>query len=252
MTTNFNQSMYAQMRAKKNEPLSNLRAKTVQVMDKGAFVTLATPVTPGTETTRTASPATLVEEIIPLQNKRQHTGDKLKDKANSRSSSVWDDAGVTLVQAQKTFTTEEMKVFSSTSPIEVVGRHLHKLVQVLVQIHHLLFFFFLFSFFLFFFLRSSSFFQVLGESLHITLEYLTQEAKVVPTVYRVEALEAKNSKLEKDLIAAMDKANTLKEKIKVMGDDLRAERLLTMEKDEQLQASKEKLKTIAAKAVKAF
>ena len=93
---------------------------------------------------------------------------------------------------------------------------------------------------------------MLGESLHITLEYLTQEAKVVPTVYRVEALEAKNSKLEKDLIAAMDEANTLKEKIKVMGDDLRAERLLTMEKDEQLQASKEKLKTIAAKAVKAF
>ena len=93
---------------------------------------------------------------------------------------------------------------------------------------------------------------MLGESLHITLEYLTQEAKVAPTVFRVEALEAENSKLEKDLIAAMDEANTLKEKIKVMGDDLRAERLLTMEKDEQLQASKEKLKTIAAKAVKAF
>ena len=218
-------------------------------MDKGAFVTLATLVTPSIETTRTASLATLVEEIIPLQNKRQHTGDKLKGKADSRSSSVWDDAGVTLAQAQKTFTTKEMKVFSSTSPNEVVGRHLHKLAQVLVQIHHLLFSFFLFFFFFF---RSSSFFQVLRESLHITLEYLTQEAKVVPTVYRVEALEAKNSKLEKDLIAAMDKANTLKEKIKVMGDDLRAERLLTMEKDEQLQASKEKLKTIAAKAVKAF
>ena len=53
------------MRAKKNEPLSNLGAKNVKVMDKGASVTLATPVTPGTETARTASSATLVEEISP-------------------------------------------------------------------------------------------------------------------------------------------------------------------------------------------
>ena len=44
----------------------------------------------------------------------------------------------------------------------------------------------------------------------------------------------------------------MKEKIKVMGDNLRAERQLTMEKDEQLQAAKEKLKTIATKDVEAF
>ena len=52
------------MRAKKNEPLSNLGAINVLVMDKGAFVNPATPATPGTKTMRTASPATLVEEII--------------------------------------------------------------------------------------------------------------------------------------------------------------------------------------------
>ena len=80
--------MYAQMKAKKNEPFSNLGAKTMPVMDKGASVTPATPATPSTERTRTASPATSIEEIIPLRNKRQCTGDKLKDKANSRSSSV--------------------------------------------------------------------------------------------------------------------------------------------------------------------
>ena len=51
---------------------------------------------------------------------------------------------------------------------------------------------------------------------------------------RVEALEAENSKLKKDLISAMDEANTVKEKIKVMGGDLRVERQLTVEKDEQL------------------
>ena len=92
-----------------------------------------------------------------------------------------------------------------------------------MQIHLL----FPFSFFFFFFcivLRSGSFFQVLGESLHITSKYLTQEIKVPSVVSRVEALEAENSKLKKDLIAAMDEANTIKGKIKVMGDDLRVER----------------------------
>ena len=34
----------------------------------------------------------------------------------------------------------------------------------------------------------------------------------------------KNSKLRKDLISAMDEANTTKEKEKVLSDDLRAER----------------------------
>ena len=69
---------------------------------------------------------------------------------------------------------------------------------------------------------------------------------------RVEALEVENSKLKKDLIVVMDKANTIKEKAKVLGDDLRVEKQLTLEKDEQLQAAKGKLKTITAKAIKAF
>ena len=69
---------------------------------------------------------------------------------------------------------------------------------------------------------------------------------------RVKALELENSKLKKDLISAMDEANTINEKVKVLGDNLRAERQLTLEKDKQLQAAKEKIKTVAAKAVKAF
>ena len=101
-------------------------------------------------------------------------------------------------------------------------------------------------------MRSGFFFQVLGESLHITSEYLTQEAKVVSAVSRVKALEAENSKLKKDLIIAMGKANAKKEKLKVMGDDLKAERQLTMEKDEQLQVANEKIKIIVTKAVEAF
>ena len=68
---------------------------------------------------------------------------------------------------------------------------------------------------------------------------------------RMEALEAKNSKLKKDLIVAMDEANTSKEKAKTLSDDLKAQRQLTLEKDEQLLAAKKKLKTITAKAVEA-
>ena len=93
---------------------------------------------------------------------------------------------------------------------------------------------------------------MLGESLHITSEYLTQEAKVTSAMSKVEALEAENSKLKKDLIVAMDEANTIKEKAKTLGDNLRAERQLTLEKDEQHLATKEKIKTVVAKAVEAF
>ena len=64
---------------------------------------------------------------------------------------------------------------------------------------------------------------MLGESLHITFEYLTQEAKVASLASRMEALESENSMLKKKLINSMDEANTLKEKVKTLSDDLRAE-----------------------------
>ena len=53
------------MRAKKNKPLSNLGAKNVKVMDKGASVAPTTPITPSIEMARKASPTTSVEEIPP-------------------------------------------------------------------------------------------------------------------------------------------------------------------------------------------
>ena len=58
--------------------------------------------------------------------------------------------------------------------------------------------------------------------------------------------------MRKDLISAMDEANTSKEKVKVLSDDLRAKRQLTLEKDEQVQAIKERVKTVATKSVEAF
>ena len=67
-----------------------------------------------------------------------------------------------------------------------------------------------------------------------------------------KGLEVELSKLRKDLISAMDEANTAKEKVRVLSDDLRVERQLTLEKDEQLQAAKERVKTIAIKFYEAF
>ena len=69
---------------------------------------------------------------------------------------------------------------------------------------------------------------------------------------RMEALEKENSMLKKKLIDFMDKANTLREKNKTLGDDLRTEHQLTLEKDDQLLEAKEKLKTIVARSVEAF
>ena len=69
---------------------------------------------------------------------------------------------------------------------------------------------------------------------------------------RMKALEKENSTLKKDLIESMDEATTLKEKIKALNSDLRVERQLNLEKDDQLQVAKEKLKTIAARSVEAF
>lgn len=68
----------------------------------------------------------------------------------------------------------------------------------------------------------------------------------------MEALEDENAKLRRDLISAMDEANTAKEKAKTLVDDLKAEKQLIMEKDGQLQATKQGVKTVAAKVVEAF
>ena len=65
-------------------------------------------------------------------------------------------------------------------------------------------------------------------------------------------MEAKNSKLKKELIAAMNDANLAKEKLRTLTDKLRVEQELTKEKDEQLAATKERAKGLAAKAVKGF
>ena len=93
---------------------------------------------------------------------------------------------------------------------------------------------------------------MLGESLHLTSKYLDSEAKVESARSHVTTLVAENLKLKKELIVAMNDANLVKEKLKTLTKELRVERELTKEKDEQLAALKEKIKGIAAKAVEGF
>ena len=68
----------------------------------------------------------------------------------------------------------------------------------------------------------------------------------------MSTLEAKKSKLKKKLIVAMNDANLVKEKLKTLTEELRVERELTKEKDEQLAVAKERIKGIAVKAVESF
>lgn len=121
---------------------------------------------------------------------------------------------------------DELKAFFRVPPNEIVSRHVHKLVQV-ICLSSLPFVFF-------FFLKLRSSFQVLGETIHITSEYLSQEARASSMESLAKGLKVDLSKLRKDLIMAMDDANSAKEKAKVLSDDLRVERQLTLEKDEQL------------------
>ena len=93
---------------------------------------------------------------------------------------------------------------------------------------------------------------MLGESLHITSEYLALETKVESAQSHASSLEAENSKLKKELIAAMNDANLAKEKLRTLTEELRVEWELTKEKDEQIAAARERAKGLAAKAIEGF
>ena len=129
MTTKFNKDMYAQMRSKKEEPLSALGTKSVRITDRGIPILAVLLSSPTSAPTRVVSLTPSVEELLP-RNKRLKVGEKQKEKVDFRPSSVWDDAGVSVARAQDTFSANELKVFSGVPTEDIARRHLHKLVQV--------------------------------------------------------------------------------------------------------------------------
>ena len=64
------------------------------------------------------------------------------------------------------------------------------------------------------------------------MEYLGQEEKAMVARSKMEALETKAVKLRRELITAIDDANTGKEKAKALANELRVEKQLTLQKDE--------------------
>ena len=89
-----------------------------------------TPIVSDTEMARTASPTISVEEIPTPATKRSQVTDKRKEKADSRSSCVWDYERLVVERAHEVVTAEDPKVISGVSFNEVATRHVHKLVQV--------------------------------------------------------------------------------------------------------------------------
>ena len=68
----------------------------------------------------------------------------------------------------------------------------------------------------------------------MTTDYLAMKEKVVMVNSRVEAVEVESSKLRKDLIETMDWANEAKDKLKEVTNQLRMERVLVIQKDEEI------------------
>ena len=129
MTTKFNKDMYAKMRAKKDEPLASIGKKVVRVMGKGSSAVDATPIVPGVEGVRVASPATSVEEIPTPSSKRPTMSAKDKEKEKT-GSSIFDDEGVAVERAHNIVKAEDLKVFSGVPVNVVASQHVHKIMQV--------------------------------------------------------------------------------------------------------------------------
>ena len=98
MTTKLNKDMYAWIRSKKDKPLSAIGTKSVHITDRGAPILAALPSFPTPVMVGTASPTLSVKELTP-RNKRPRDGDKQKEKVDSRPSSIWDDARVSMARA---------------------------------------------------------------------------------------------------------------------------------------------------------
>ena len=138
------------MRSKKDEPLSNLGKKAVCVIGKGPSVNplcSVTPIVSTTETTRTTSPTTLIEEIPTPGSKRPRVTDKEKEEVDSRSSTIWDDERLAVDRADEVVTPANLRALSDMPLNEIASRHVHWLVQVRCSPFPFLFFLFFFFFY---------------------------------------------------------------------------------------------------------
>ena len=119
------------MRAKKDEPLSNIGKKMVRIIGRGSSVVPTTSITPvvfGAETTRTTSPSTSIEELPTPVSKRPRLSSKEKEKVDPRTSTIWSDERLAVDRAHGVITAEDLKVFSGVPFNTVASHHIHRLV----------------------------------------------------------------------------------------------------------------------------
>ena len=121
MLIRYSKEKYACIRGLKNEPLSNLAAdskKRKLSEEKGKAVAL-----PSVQVALSSpTPSLEVTTFTPPT-----TRSKGKGKAGR---SVWDDLATTMGHAHNVITDDTLKGLSSIPSHELVGRHIHKLVQV--------------------------------------------------------------------------------------------------------------------------
>ena len=169
MTTKFNKEMYMKIKEKKNEPLSNISQRRLRITDKEKKKETvergsSTP-TLDLEEGQAASLGIFVEEVA-HPSKKQKVANKGKEKIGSN---VWSDAEMAMDRANELFTPGEMKEISSVPSHEMASRHVHKLVQVILHI------FVLKCLIVFTDFNKAFRCKVLGETMHITTQYLANE-----------------------------------------------------------------------------
>ena len=128
ITTKFNWEFYAQVKEKKNEPLSNIGQHRLKVVEKEKEkkVTEKGSSTPALDEGLVSSSALSIEEITP-HHKKHKTGEKGKKKVGAN---IWGDAETALTRANDLITPDELKEIAGIPSHEMVNRHVHKLVQV--------------------------------------------------------------------------------------------------------------------------
>ena len=71
----------------------------------------------------------------------------------------------------------------------------------------------------------------------ITTNFLSTEEKIVVANSKLEFVKAKSLKLRKDMIVAMDETNKVNEKIRELIEALHVEKMLVVQKDEEIQVA---------------
>ena len=70
--------------------------------------------------------------------------------------------------------------------------------------------------------------------MRLPIDYLATEEKVVMANSHIEVIKVESSTLRKDLIEAMGEANDAKAKLKEVSNKLRTEKMLVIQKDEEI------------------